>query len=165
MSDEKKMQTRWWARFAVRQNMDSDAPPPQTNRHGFRPPSMNRRAFLLHCETEPFTQLVDITDCCASNRVSAEIWYAPADALQAYERMHAGWIDELGRLHARRADLGAARRLALVIASNGGEGSSAAYDFEESARAIELWATIARPKAERSVYPFHRFLVGQIDVG
>ena len=156
MTGEKKMQTRWWARFAVNSVM-AEAP-------SIRDFQMSVRDFLLLCETEPFGQLVDVTDCCASNRVSAEIWHAPADALQAYERIHAGWIDEVGRLHARRADLGSARRLALVIAG-AADGSSAAYDFEESAHAIELWATIARPKTERSAYPFHRFLVGQIDVG
>lgn len=119
------IQIRWWARFAVRSSM-ARAGRVDRQSQGV-PGGMSVYDFLLMCEREPMASLVDVTDCCVSNRVSAEVWYEEYDGFRADERtggladlrVHAGWIDELGRLHARRKHFGAARGLALVIASNG----------------------------------------------
>lgn len=156
------MKVRWWARFAVRGH-EGDA----------------TKKILLASEHEPFSSLVDVTDCCAGSRVSAEVWLEPEEGEARDLRVHAGWIDELGRMHARRSSMQLARRLAAAITSDG-----ASYDVEvtsldsgihadvQRATGLEVWALIPRRSdpdeargAVTSAYPYHRFLVATIRIG
>ena len=137
------MTIRWWVRFAIRRNMSED-----------------ERRFFLASEREPFGSLIDVTDCCASSALSAEVWYeeTPHSPTTA-PRLYVGWIDELGRLHARRSNWELARKLALVVAADVGSD----VDLEESPSCMDLWVRVPRPF---DVGPdHHRFLVGEIRVG
>lgn len=160
---------RWWAVFAVRRSMDE-----------------SDRYYLLASEHSPFESLVDITDCCAASRVSAEVSYErltpTAEDPLAGERVAVGWIDELGRLHARRRTVSLAEKLAALIAEDAGSAVDMVFCHRSddtangsSVASIELWAhvgrdademTVAIAKTERAeARTHHRFLIGEVRVG
>lgn len=147
---------RWWARFRI----------PSTH-------SDVEKTILYESEHASFESVVDIADICVSHRMSAELWYEEVSS-EKRDRIYVGWIDELGRVHARRSYSYDVRKLALVLASSFGGMTEIvecsgilSTDGNPALKlaAIEVWAVRSRKDAEGSAYPFDRFLAAEIRVG
>lgn len=151
---ETESTVRWWARFRI----------PFTH-------SDVDKALLYESEHEAFESLVDVTDICVTYGMSAELWYEEWTSAKR-DRVYAGWIDERGRVRARRSNPLDARKLTLVLACAFGGVSEIEECSEDSEvyqplklRGLEVWAVRSRKDAPGSAYPFDRFLAAEICVG
>jgi hypothetical protein len=142
---------KWWARFAI----------------GRTNPSAR---ILLGSEKEPFSSLVDLTDCVVETHTPAEVWVEAAG-----DRFYVGWIDELGRLHARRSNVEAARGLAIMLADEvrGAEVEQCAVDIGRpnavKVTGFEVWSRVARHTSilelvDAPEHTYHRFLAAVVRV-
>lgn len=134
---------RWWARFRLSSAIEGGV-----------------RRVLLGSETEPFQWLVDLTDVCASNGVSAEVWWHDErdEGAPPAEKFSAGWVDEQGRVHFQGGGREGARRLACLLETN--EGVTA----ECTASGWTLWSTRPRSPEESETHSEDRFCVGEVRI-
>lgn len=166
---------RFWARFAIRSTMEAGLV-----------------RVLAGSECEPFERLIDITDVCVENRISAEVWFETGATWEPYgrvayegERVPAnkrtgwsgarrwmGWVDELGRVHARAENERHARAIAGLLGPDADrydlENRTVTIHGEDHLVAIEVWATVQRRRGEDAtpgVYTCHRFMVGEVRIG
>jgi hypothetical protein len=156
------MTIRWWARFRVPLRISDE-----------------ERRIVHNSERESFASLLDVTDVCASDRMSAEVWYETTESETAEitgERIYVGWIDELGRVRARRRDSYGARKLATVIAASlcgiteieecsVEVGLSVGVVGAYKVTGFEVWSVRSRKGEGSSVYPFDRFPAAEVRVG